>query len=137
MPEFPPLEDSTSLMSESRRKFWASAVHRRSPLKQSHLLVLQSVMGITARPTDPSESIEFGYQNKLKFHDREPELIVEGIEDMVPDFWADYPRQDMKKPMTMQEKKAAVGEAAKAFYRHGLPGYGKPALRVNTPISIM
>jgi hypothetical protein len=39
----------------------------------------------------------------------------------------------MSKPMTEPEKRAAIGEAARSFYRHGLSAYGKPGLRKQSP----
>ena len=69
--------------------------------------------------------------NLNKFHDRESLAIVEAIEILDPTFFDSYPRG----PSTIYDmdfKKAQVGEAAKAFYRHGLAAYGKPGLRSAT-----
>lgn len=134
-PRFAPLDGSAALMSEPRRRFWATRLPRKSSLGQTKIMVFHNAMNTTPRPSNPADSIGAGYQESEKLHDREPERLVRAIETLDPNFFDDFPRQDMSAPMAMTEKGAAVGEAARAFYRHGLPGYGKPALRADTPIS--
>ena len=128
---YDPLDSSHELMSPKKRSWWAEVWDKR-PLKQPRLAVLQYAMNATPRPSDPNETIAFGYMNLNKFHDRESLAIVEAIEVLDSTFFDSYPRE----PLTVFNigfKKALVGEAVKAFYRHGLAAYGKPKLR--NPIS--
>lgn len=113
--------ESSSLMSEPRRAFWAS-FWSGSSLQQSKLMVFQHAMNTTPRPTNPSQSIGYAFQKQEKLHDREPALLVAEMEALDPHFFDEYPRQDMSQPMSMSAKCAAVGVAARHFYRHGIAG---------------
>lgn len=70
--------------------------------------------------------------NLNKFHDREPDAVLEIIEEKDPKFFDTFPRKKGTK-LTTAFKKAAIGEAARAFYRHGMAAYGKPKLRKPAP----
>jgi hypothetical protein len=130
--EHPPLDSSHELMSPKKRAWWAEVWDKR-PLKQPRLAVLQFAMNSTPRPSAPNETIAFGYMNLNKFHDRESLAIVEAIEAIDPTFFDTYPRE-ASTTFDVDFKKAQVGEAAKAFYRHGLAAYGKPGLRSSTSV---
>lgn len=123
-----PLESGPGLMSEAKRQWWA-APRSGGPFKQPRLAVFQHAMNTTPRPTAPSESIAHGYVNNNKFHDREPGLVRKAMEAIESSFFDTFPRKDSEEPMADQTKDAAVGEAARAFYRHGLAAYGKPGKR--------
>jgi hypothetical protein len=97
-------------------------------LKQPNAAVFQFGMNSTPRPTAPDETIAFGYMSLNKFHDREPEAVLATIEALDPNFFDSYPRKPGTK-LDAAFKKAAIGELARAFYRHGLAAYGKPNLR--------
>ena len=122
-------------MSTAQVAFWAAPIDRQSPLAQPRLALLHHVMNTTPRITDSSQSIAVFYMSPEtgKFHDREPGLIVQRIEETAPAFFDEFPRRDTT-PMTAEAKKAAVGRAAKAYYRLGRAGYAKPALRANSHI---
>lgn len=130
MPVHSPLAASSSTMSEAKRNFWSAQWRRSSSsIGQIRVAVLQHVMNTTPRPTYPDHSLALGYCLHEKFHDREPALIVREIEAIDPAFFDEYPRSRKSQPMTEKEKSAAVGEAARAFYRHGAAAYGKENLR--------
>lgn len=114
-------------MSATKRSWWAACWPGR-PVKQPRVAVLHYAVNSSVRPSAPDESVAFGYVNHNKFHDREPELVLRAIESQDPHFFDSYPR---KAGTVLDEayKKAIVGEAATAFYRHGLSAYGKPGLR--------
>lgn len=98
------------------------------PVKQPRLAVLHWAVNSTPRPSHPDETIAYGYMNLNKLHDREPEAILRAIESQDPTFFDTYPRAEGT-DLDDAFKKAAIGEAMKAFYRHGLSAYGKPGLR--------
>lgn len=129
--EHAPKSDTPTVLSPEKRKFFATA-RPGSDFKQPRLAVFQHAMNRTPRPTEPSESIAYGYMNLNKFHDREPEAVMLAIREIDPHFWDDYPRRPGKEADD-DFVKAAIGEAARAFYRHGLAAYGKPGLRKEEP----
>jgi len=125
-----PLAASSSVMSEAKRKFWAAQWRgSASSIGQIKVAVLHHVVNTTPRPTYPDHSLALGYTIHDKFHDREPTLIVKEIEAIDPTFFDEYPRARKSEHMTEKNKCAAVGEAARAFYRHGAAAYGKEGLR--------
>ena len=130
MAKHEPLNQNPDLMSAEKRAWWAQRWPGRSP-KQPRLVVFQFAMNSTMRPTAPDETIAMGYMGLEKFHDREPGLVLAAIEEQDPSFFDTYPRR--KKDHTDEEwvkaKCAIIGHAARAFYRHGRPSYGKPGLR--------
>jgi len=123
-----PLDPTPGLMSEALRRFWEQELPRPSALKQTRVMALHAAMNTLPRPTSPGESIGYGYQRNNKFHDREPAAIREFLEQVDPSFFDSYPRRASTE-FTDKSKEAAIGEAARAFYRHGLAAYGKPLLR--------
>lgn len=124
-----PLEESSELMGAPKRAWWAGGYRSpRTGLMVARVCVLQHVMNTTPRPTEPKESIAFGYMRLNKFHDREPEALVTAIEEIDPGFYETFPRKAGTE-LTLAFKKAVTGEAARSFYRHGLAAYGKPNLR--------
>lgn len=125
--EHDPINEEPLLLSPRKRAWWADLWPGR-PVKQPRVAVLQWAMNSTPRPSHPDETVAYGYMNLNKLHDREPEAIVRAIESQDPSFFETYPRSDGTQPDDTF-KKGAVGEAARAFYRHGLSAYGKPNLR--------
>lgn len=123
-----PLDSTPELLSEDKRKWFSSLHSTIDSLAQSRLFVFQTAMNATPRPTQPDESIAFGYMRLNKFHDREPEKIVESIELIDKDFFNSYPRREGTL-LDLQFKKQVVSEAARTFYKFGLASYGKPKLR--------
>jgi hypothetical protein len=126
--EHEPLSSEPGLMSIEKRSFWAGLWPKQRHPKQPRLAVLQYAMNGTMRPTAPGESILYGYMTLNKFHDREPEAVLKVIEGLDSDFFAAYPRRE-DTILDDEFKKAVIGEAARAFFRHGLSAYGKPKLR--------
>lgn len=126
----PELNPNPNLMSAEKRAWWAQEWSGHLP-KQSRLAVFQYAMNSTIRPTAPDETISFGYLNMDKFHDFEPALILSVIEQQDLSFFDTYPRKRhvFKDEEWIKFKCAIIGEAAKAFYRHGLASYVKPNLR--------
>jgi hypothetical protein len=135
-PKHEPLDSEPGLMSATKRSWWAAPWDKR-PVKQPRLGVFQYAMNSTVRPTAPNESVAYGYVSLSKFHDREPEAVLKAIEALDPSFFDSFPRRDLNAPMDVADKKAAIGDAARVFYRHGLAAYGKPGLRKNkTPATL-
>jgi len=114
-------------MSADKRAWWGAPWSGRA-LKQPRLAVFHYAMNSTPRPTDPGETVAFGYMSLNKFHDREPEAVLRAIEALDPNFFDSYPRKASTQ-LDPAYKKAVIGEAARVFYRHGLAAYGKPGLR--------
>lgn len=125
--QYDPKSESSEIMSPEKRDWWASLWDKKG-LKQPRIAVLQFAMNSTPRPTCPEETVAYGYMVGSKFHDKEPELLLSVIEDLDPDFFVTFPRRSLTK-LNYAFKKAAIGEAARSFYRHGLAAYGKPGLR--------
>ena len=48
-------------------------------------------------------------------------MLVEAIEAIDPGFFDNYPRRGAIQPMDLDDKCAAVEDAAIRFYRHGIP----------------
>jgi hypothetical protein len=132
MTQFEPLSDEPGLMSEDKRLFWSKEWTNPGGIMTPNLALFQYAMNGTLRPTNPRETIAMGYTRGSKFHDREPEAVVKAMLVLNPAFFNSYPRKEGT-PVDMQLMKAAVGEAARAFYRHGLSAYGKPGLRKQEP----
>lgn len=125
-----PLAASSSAMSEAKRKFWSAEWRvSDSAIGQTRVAVFHFVMNTTPRPTNLDHSLALGYALNEKLHDREPALIVRKIEEHDPTFFNEYPRSRKSVSMAERDKCAAVGEAARAFYRHGAAAYGKEGLR--------
>jgi len=125
--EHEPLSTQPNLLSAEKRA-WTMVPWSKRALKQPNAAVFQFGMNSTPRPTAPDETIAFGYMSLNKFHDREPEAVLATIEALDPNFFDSYPRKPGTK-LDAAFKKAAIGELARAFYRHGLAAYGKPNLR--------
>ncbi len=125
--EHEPLSHEPTLMSADKRA-WCSGCWEKRGRKQPRIAVFQFAMNSTPRPTAPGETIAYGYMTLNKFHDREPEELLKEIEKIDPEFFDDYPRKPST-PLDDAFKRAAIGELARAFYRHGLSAYGKPNLR--------
>lgn len=123
-----PISGEPTLMSPEKRAWWAATWAARPSPKQPRLAVLSYVMSATMRPTARDETILHGYMALNKFHDREPELLLAEIEKLDPGFFEAYPRNPGTK-LDDAFKRAAIGEAARCFFRHGLSAYGKPGLR--------
>jgi len=125
--EHEPLSSEPGLMSADKRAWWAGAWEKRA-LKQPRMAVLQYAMNSTRRPTAPDETVAYGYVSLNKFHDRESLVVLKTIETLDVQFFDSFPR---KSTTALDEtfKKAIIGEACRAFYRHGLSAYGKPGLR--------
>jgi len=128
-------------MSTDKRNWWDAVLRQPRPgeLKQTRKAALHHVMNTTPRPSNPNEAIEYRYTTNNKFHDREPGVIVDGLLVIDPHFFDTYPRRKGTK-LDRAYMGAIIGEAARAFYRHGLAAYGKPDLRkpsgnLSTPIS--
>ena len=126
-PKYKPLQTGATALSEEKRSWW-DQLWRVSGLKQSRKVVFQHAMNTTARPTHPGESVEYGYVSNLKFLNYEMTAVVEKILALDSRFFETYPRRKNTK-FGMNFMRAVVGEAARAFYRHGLTTYGKPELR--------
>jgi hypothetical protein len=129
-----PLDDSSEPMSATKQAWWASAWPKKLPLKQPRVALFHYAMNGTLRPTEPTETMAFGYTNMKKFHDRESGIILDVIEAQDPDFFSTFPRKPGTE-LTPEFKRAAIGEAAKAFYHHNQAAYSKPKLRKQTPSS--
>jgi len=114
-----PLIQQPSLMSPEKRDFWSATWPARPSPKAPRMAVLFYAVSATMRPTARDETVLHGYVSLNKFHDREPELVLKAIESLDPAFFDDYPR----KPgtgLTAAFKKAAIGEAARQFFRFGM-----------------
>ncbi len=129
MNQFDPKDNKPTPMSAAKRDFWNGPFVSPSGITTCRLAVFHYAMNSTVRPTDPSQTIAYGYVQGNKLHDREPELLVQVILAQDPNFFDSYPRKPGA-PVTMDLMKTAVSDAARAFYRHGMPAYGKPGLRV-------
>lgn len=126
--EHEPLPESTGTMSEEKRKWWDGKWQIPNGLKQTRKALFHHAMNTTPRPTSPDEAIEYGYVTNNKFHDREPEAVVNGMLAVDPHFFNSYPRRETTQ-LNKAFLRAVIGEAARAFYRHGFAAYGKPDLR--------
>jgi len=63
-----------------------------------------------------------------KLHDGHPQIIVEAIEDLIPDFFKDLPTEGTP---DMIRKKAFISEFITCEVRNGETRYDKPNLRKN------
>lgn len=122
-----PLSDQPNLMSEEKRNWWLQP-WRKQGMEQPRVAVLHTAMNTTPRPTNPNQSIASGFMKLNKFHDRESGEVWKAIQGIDPNFFNTYPRRKGTK-LTEAFIRATIGEAAQAFYRHGLTAYGKPKLR--------
>ncbi len=116
-------------MSEVKR-LWFGAALKSGRTRTSAMM---QIIGGTPRPTEPTQTLCDGYVRLMKFHDREPELIVSKLEDFWPDFFEDM--SWLRNPLLMTpekmltNKKALVGEWCHSHLRLGLAAYPKPNLR--------
>jgi hypothetical protein len=91
---------------------------------------IANVLTSTLRPTDPTRTLWNSVYTKMKFHDKEPELVVEELEKRWPGFFVGLPtRTGPTRTPTLDQKKEIIGEWAKSHIRLGLSAYGKPGLR--------
>lgn len=129
MAEHEPLESSFVTLSEPKRTWWWAQWSKRPSPKQPRQAVLCYVASATMRPSAPNETILFGYLHSEKgLYDGEPEALLQAIEDLDSEFFDTFPR----KPETALDatfKKAAIGDAMRAFFRCGIPAHGKKNLR--------
>lgn len=126
-----PISSEPDLMPRDKRDWWNQVWEGKLP-KQPRMAVFQYSMNASFRPTAPNETIAYGYVQNNKLHDKEPEIIVQVIEALDPNFFDNYPRRPNTK-YDLAFKKSIISDAARAFYRHGLAAYGKPKLRKSDP----
>lgn len=94
----------------------------------SRCAAIANVLTRTARPTNPSQTLWDSLFINLKFHDREPDLVVKVLEEQWPNFFDLMPVRGGS-VITIEKKKELVGEWCRSFIRLGLSAYGKPGLR--------
>lgn len=98
--------------------FWEQPWPEEPDTTRGELLL--SVMCQTMRPSAPSESICDGYQRLQKLHDREPQVLVEAIKAIDPQFFD---------PLIEKHLRSQMGIGARLLLRNGKPAYAKPLLR--------
>ena len=127
-----PLESRPSLLSPDKRK-WCSEPWEKRQARQPRIAVFQYAMNATRRPSNPDETIAYGYMVLNKFHDREPEAVLRAIQELDPNYFDSYPRKPDTE-LTEVFKKAIIAELARVFFRYGLAAYGKPGLRKSSDV---
>lgn len=121
----------------STRTFWHNPAGATLPrldgpgtvgVSRKGLLKYVAVRTQTRNPTWPGWSIESVYadlENTKGLWDGDPELLVEMIEELDPQFWEAYPGGEP----SLTIKKAQVGEQLKKAYFQGRPRHPRPNLR--------
>ena len=159
MSEFQPLP-GRQLLSAAKLSWW-NTPWKNGPIPAvPRWMLLLSVMAKTPCAASPQASVLLKYLQRDKFHDEEPQAIVEQILERDPNFFWDFPMRnnlyadtfgeaasDKPKPDWFKDSneavrkilkwmRATVGEAAIHFAKAGQAGYGKPALRAEQPVEI-
>jgi hypothetical protein len=112
-----------NLISIQKYRWWCQPMVV-GPLTNPKIAVLLNLMGWTPRLTDPTESLFNGYCRLDKFHDKEPGLLLSTLLKIDPEFFANYPTREGQ-ALNHAGMKAAIGEAASAFLKRGVPGWTK------------
>jgi hypothetical protein len=125
--EHEPISDEPEELSPAKGS-WCDQPWSKRGKKQPMIGVFLFVVMGNTRPSNEDETLAFGYVSLNKFHDKEPELIVQKIEEIDPEWFNSFPRKPST-PFDLKFKKAVVGELAKQYLRRGRAAYGKPDLR--------
>jgi len=127
--KFEPLADTCPSMSPAKRKWLESKVKMASGRLASRQCLFLNVVTTTMREHGSVDQticdgyIENGYS---KLHDKEPSILVRELEDRASTFFDGTPGRGA---LTLEKKRALVGELMKHLIALGRTGYGKPNLR--------